>query len=321
MVQFQLSVESFPLCVQVSEESHSRERARQEEKEVKEEETTTLKLILQVQHQFLLQVNHYSSSCDMFPFLVQESHTEEEHLRSAMKEENLSTVREEVQKERGELEELRNRAKALERRRVEMLEELQEARQEKEKGEEERREAEVRWRSRVEEMEEEQEVKLKALATEIQTLKEKHEEMERKWRSRVEEREREVAAMLEEQKTQTSSLAIERAREEEDEQRRRDKETDGMKRGRAEVKGEKETQLQTVKVPDFLFPEEQEQQISLLQRNEELRRLLRQRETEVKKELQFVCVRSIIDHIFILPKEKKFNFLFLLYLCILNHIC
>lgn len=165
------------------------------------------------------------------------------------REDNLRTVREEVLREREELEELRARAKVLERRRREMMIELEEAQQAKEKAEEKRREAEERWRSKVEEMEEEQELKLKDLSREIQRLKEREEEKEEEWRSRMEEVRKEVeesraalsstrviatAVMLEEQKTQISSLAAEgvRDREKMDRQRRSNQETDDKEKGR-----------------------------------------------------------------------------------------
>ncbi|KAE8299077.1 hypothetical protein D5F01_LYC01466 [Larimichthys crocea] len=191
--------------------------------------------------------------------LLQESHAEGERLRSALKEKkeeverkNLPTVTEEALHEREEVEELRARAKALETRRREMIEEVEEARQAKDKAEEKRREVEERWRSKVEEMKE----TLKTLSREIQTLKER----EQVWRSRVQEAQREVEesrAELEEYKTQ---------REEVDglKKRRRDQGTD------EEGGGEE--------IPE---EEQEEEQTSLLQEKEEMRRLLRQREAEV----------------------------------------
>ncbi len=185
---------------------------------------------------------------------MKESHTEGERLRSALKEktddvqrfreENLRTVREDMEKERGELEELRARTKALEKRRREMMEELDEARQAKVKAEGLRREVEERWRGKVDEMKKEQEEKLKTLLREIQTLKEREEENEKEWRSKLEEARREVeqsraelsevkamVAMLEEQKTHISSLAAE-AEETDGQRRRSNQENNSIEKGR-----------------------------------------------------------------------------------------
>ncbi|KAG7462313.1 hypothetical protein JOB18_003948 [Solea senegalensis] len=115
----------------------------------------------------------------------QESHAEEECLRSVLKEEvevrreNQRIPREEVLRQRGEVDE--------------------------EKTEEARMEAEERWRSRVKRMEEEQEVKLRALLGENQMLKEMRSEGEKEVRRDVMESREEIrvtAPMLEEQKTQ-----------------------------------------------------------------------------------------------------------------------
>ncbi|XP_058509205.1 golgin subfamily B member 1-like [Solea solea] len=142
--------------------------------------------------------------------LLQESHAEGERLRSILMEkkeevervrgENHRSSREEVLRQRGEVEELRARVTVLERRKQEVLGELEEAQQKKEKAEQERREAEEQWRSRVEKMEE-QDVKLRALLGENLTLKEELEE------TQMEVKEiRATAAMLEEQKTQMFSV-------------------------------------------------------------------------------------------------------------------
>lgn len=163
------------------------------------------------------------------------------------REVNMWSVREEVLREK---EELRARAKALEKRRRELMMELEEARQAKEKAEEKRREVEERWTIKVEEMEQEQELKLQALLIEIQALKEREEETEKEWRCRMAEVRKEVeeswaefsisfsstrvkaaAAMLEDQKTHISSLASERGQQ---------REMDGQRRGRDDQKNDEE---------------------------------------------------------------------------------
>lgn len=107
------------------------------------------------------------------------------------------------------MEELRARTKALDWRRREMMDELEEARQAKEKAEEEQMEAERSWRSRVEKVEVEQTAKLEALSGEIQTLKKREEQ----YRSRLEENPLRVTVpMMEEQKGQIFSPADEEVR-------------------------------------------------------------------------------------------------------------
>lgn len=146
-----------------------------------------------------------------------------------MREENLLSEREE----------LRARAQALERRRLEMMMELEKTRQ-----------SEEQWRSEVFKLKEEQEVKLKDLLGEIKRLKEREEEME-KWMSRLEEVKREVeesqaehsstissstrvtvmSAILEKQKT----LAAEVVTEQEMADRQSDRVTDEKERSGGEV--------------------------------------------------------------------------------------
>lgn len=134
-----------------------------------------------------------------------------------IRKDNQQAVREEVEK-RGEVEELRARVMILERRRSELVEEL-------EKAEE---------RSKVQEQD-----KLKALQTGRHMLARKMEEVEKDWRSRVEETDMKleearrevqesrtelnrVRALLEEHRTQISSQAAEKKEEQNN--------TDGQRR-------------------------------------------------------------------------------------------
>lgn len=121
----------------------------------------------------------------------------------------MRTAREDVEKERGALEEMRAKVKTLDRRRKEVMEELEVAKQATWKAEEERREIEEQWRSRLEE----REIKLRDVMREIQVVKEKEQAVSREFRLQVEERDKKVEetqmeldqvratlAMLEEQK-------------------------------------------------------------------------------------------------------------------------
>lgn len=121
-----------------------------------------------------------------------------------------------------ELEELRARVKALEKRRTEMAEEL-------DKADERRREAEEWWRSKMKEVEQEKGTMQSTLDAEIQTLTQNHEELLKESRSKLQDSLRELEearvelsrnrAVMEEQKTRITLLIADR--EESGEQRRR----------------------------------------------------------------------------------------------------
>lgn len=196
-------------------------------------------------------IPNFSSNIYKFALsAVQESHAEGEQLRSALqdkkekvegfREVNLVSVREEVLREK----------KEMEKRMRELMMEQEKARQSKEKAEKKRKEVEEWWRIKVEEMKTEQELKLQALLTEIQILKEREEETEKEWRSRMAEVRKEVEEnqaefsiscsraegtpdMLDDHEIKISLQAGERTRQQEMDQQKRGR--DDKEKGGGEV--------------------------------------------------------------------------------------
>lgn len=204
-----------------------------------------------------------SSTC-----INQESHAEGELLRSTLEEKKkeVGRVRQEnlqMEERQEELEELRARVKALERRRTEMAEELDGA-------DERRREAEEWWRSKVKEVERQKGTMQSTLYTEIQTqgelLKESRSKLQDSLRE-LEEARMELSrnrALLEEQKTFTIA-----DREDSGEQRSR-----GSQEERGEVRVN--TEVLCVLIEELLMS------VYFKVKQEEIRRQLQQREAQVR---------------------------------------